>query len=106
MKRVIERRNLAFNHMIQICDLCKRWDGDFTEDNKRICKYNKDGKGLRSGLTINQMENYKCKYHKRNSKYYTCKLQCKNYKTNRNKIKEHIVYNRGKFKFTEIESWR
>lgn len=97
MKRVIERKNLAFNHMICICDLCKRWNGDFTESDLRVCKYNKDKKGLQSGLVINQLHNHKCKYYKRNQKYYTCKLMCKNYKTNRNKVDEHIVFKRGKF---------
>lgn len=105
MKRVIEKGNLAFNELIHICDLCKRWKGDFTKDDKRVCKYNKDGKGLKTGLTINQMENFKCKYYKRASKYRTCRLQSKNYKTNKNGIKQHIIYKKGKFKITKIESW-
>lgn len=102
MARVIEKGNLAFNHMICICDLCKRWNGDFTESDLRVCKYNKDKKGLQSGLVINQLHNYKCKYYKRSSRYITSKIQFKNYRTNRNGVLEHITYKRGKFK-TSIE---
>lgn len=102
MKRVIETNNLAFNHMICICDLCKRWKGDFTEDDLRVCKYNNDNKGLYSGLVRNHLNNYKCKYYKRNQKYFTCKLMFKNYKTNRNGIKEHITFKRGKFIISKI----
>lgn len=100
MKRVIEKRNLAFNHMICICDLCKRWNGDFTKDDRRVCKYNKDNKGLDCGLVKNHLNNYKCKYYKRNEKYYTCKLQWKRYSkydgTTKSEIK--VKYDRGKFK--------
>jgi hypothetical protein len=103
MKRVIEKANLAFNHMINICDLCKRCNG-FKEknDNEYNCEHNTDSKGLHSGLVKNHMENYKCKYFKRNYTYVTCKLQSKNYRTNRSGVDEEIVFNRGKFKIYKV----
>lgn len=97
MARVIEKGNLAFNHMTHICDLCIRWEGEFTEYDKRVCKYNTDKKGIYSGLVINQMQNYKCKYYKRGSKYYTIKLQFKNYSITSKGVTKKVKYIRGKF---------
>lgn len=85
-----------------ICDVCKRWRGDFTEDDKYVCKYNTDGKGLYSGLCINHPECYKCKYFKRNEKYMTSRFMSKNYismyKQDGVKITKRVKWVRGKFK--------
>jgi hypothetical protein len=103
MKRVIEKGNLAFNHMVNLCDLCKRCRG-FQEKNDDYydCKYNTDGKGLFSGLVRKHMQNFKCKYFKRHQKYSTCKLQSKHYITTRNRIKMDIKFKRGRFKITTV----
>lgn len=98
MKRVIEKGNLAFNHHYHICDLCKRWNGEFTEDDKRVCKYNKDNKGLNIGFIKDHMENYKCKYYKRDTEYHTCKLMAKNIgHYSGNGVRNEVSYKRGKF---------
>lgn len=97
MKRVIEKRNLAFNHQIAICDICKRWEGEFTDDDKRVCKYNTDGKGLYSGFVIRNMQNYKCKYYKRRHKYNTCRLGSKDYtSTNYEGVVRKVTTKRGR----------
>lgn len=103
MKRVIEKRILAFEEMQAICDLCKRWKGEFTEDDKRICKYNKDGKGLYSGLVIKFMHNYKCKYYKRNAKYNTCRLRGKNCRSSSQGVTKQITIKRGKVNIKIID---
>jgi len=103
MKRVIENSNLAFNHMVDICGICKRWNGEFTETDNIVCKYNTDDKGLRSGLVKNFMQNFKCKYYKRNVKFRTCSLQMKNYSSTINRKTTNIVYNRGTFNFSKVE---
>ncbi|NFH01345.1 hypothetical protein FC831_13840 [Clostridium botulinum] len=98
MKKVIKKGNLAFNHMIAICDICKRWNCEFTKDDKRICKYNKDDKGLYNGAVINHMQNYKCKYYKRLIAYNTCKLQSKSHTVSNSNTKYKVQFKRGKFK--------
>lgn len=104
MKRVIEKGNLAFNHMMNICDMCKRCAGfEEYDDNIYKCKYNTDNKGLGSGLVKNRLQNYKCKYFKRIQRQQTCKLQWKSYKTNRNGFYEQIKYQRGKFTISKAE---
>lgn len=100
LKRVIEKGNLAFNHMIYICDLCKRWKGEFTKDDRRVCKYNEDFKGLDNGLVKNQLNNYKCKYYKRHPQYYTCRLQWKRYTRYKENSTIEVKYIRGKFKIS------
>lgn len=103
MKRIIEKGNLAFNHMNNICDLCKRCKGFRAKnDNEYDCKYNTNGKGLYSGLTKDHMKNYKCKYFKRHQKYFTCRLQSKSYKIYRNGKTECVIYKRGKFIISKI----
>lgn len=103
MKRVIEKGNLAFNHMISICDLCKRWKGDFTKNDRRICRYNTDDKGLQPGLVRNHMQNFKCKYYKRHVKYATCRLQSKSYRITSKVVTKHFVIKRGKLSIIKIE---
>ena len=102
MKRVIEQGNLAFEEQMDICNIYKRWGGEFTENDIRVCKYNKDNKGLQSGLVRNNMQNYKCKYYKRSPKHYTCRLMWKNYTTTSNGKSTKVTFNRGKFYFKGV----
>ena len=104
MRRVIEKGNLAFNEMINICDLCKRCKG-FRKSNDDLydCKYNTNNKGLGSGLVRNHMENYKCKYFKRHQKYHTCRLLCKNYTIFHAGTTKEITYKQGKFYINEVK---
>lgn len=57
MKRQKEINNLIENVQQNICDNCRRWNGDFYENNS-IDTYN----GLYVGLCINHPQNYKFKY--------------------------------------------
>ena len=103
MKRVIEKGNLAFNHMQNICDLCKRCKGfKVNDDDVYDCKYNTDGKGLKSGIVRNHMQNYKCKYFKRHQKYTTCQLQSKSYTTTKNHVSHKVVIKKGKMTISKI----
>jgi len=104
MKRVIEKRNLAFNQSQAICDLCKRWKGEFTENDRRVCNYNKDDKGLQSGRVIDFMQNFKCKYYKRDTRYNTCSLQSKNYTTGCMGVIKRITIKRGKVYIKKVDS--
>ena len=45
MKRVKETEFLRLEKMTNICDDCRRWNGDFTENNLYVCKYNTNNKG-------------------------------------------------------------
>ena len=98
MKRIIEKENLAYNHMLNICDICKRCKGFKEETYIYDCKYNTDNKGLYSGLISNHMENFKCKYYKRNAKDMTHKLQSKKIKRYYKDTVINITYKQGKFK--------
>lgn len=102
MKRQKEINNLIENIQQNICDNCRRWNGDFYENNSidtYKCKYNTDNKGLYNGLCINHPENYKCKYFKRNSKYITCRFEGKHYSTHQGGVKiKEVKWVRGKFK--------
>ena len=102
MKRQKEINNLIENIHQNICDNCRRWNGDFYEKNSidtYKCKYNTDNKGLYNGLCIDHPENYKCKYFKRNSKYITCRFASKHYSSTSSGIKtKEVKWVRGKFK--------
>lgn len=102
MKRQKEINNLIENIHQNICDNCRRWNGDFYENNSidtYKCKYNTDNKGLYNGLCIDHPENYKCKYFKRNSKYITCRFASKHYSSTSSGIKtKEVKWVRGKFK--------
>lgn len=100
MKRVKEKGNLAFNHMTNLCDLCKRCKG-FRKDNDLLydCKYNIDNKGLYYGRVKDHMRMYKCKYFKRDLRYNTCRLQSKYYTNTCNGIKTIVRYKQGKYNF-------
>lgn len=65
MKRQKEINNLIENVQQNICDNCRRWNGDFYDNNAidiYKCKYNTDNKGLYVGLCVNHPQNYKFKY--------------------------------------------
>lgn len=106
MKRQKEIGNLIRNVQQNICDNCKRWNGEFTDDDRYVCKYNKDNKGLHSGLCINHPEDFKCKYFKR-SAYTTSRFKCKNYYVGncKNGIRttKEIKWVKGKFKTIDIK---
>lgn len=102
MRRQKEIGNLICNVQQNICDNCKRWNGEFTDDDKYVCKYNKDKKGLYIGLCINHPQCYKCKYFKRDERYITARFMSKNYKSMYKqdgvKITKKVKWVRGKFK--------
>ena len=96
-----------------LCDNCKRWQGEFTDNDLYVCKYNKDKKGLNSGN-----QNYKCKYFKRNAEYRTFRFTPKRYdslykyeegkikrivRCNKGKYKIRLVWNKGKYKIRLIK---
>lgn len=102
MKRQKEINNLMENIHQNICDNCRRWNGDFYENNSidtYECKYNIDNKGLYNGLCIEHPENYKCKYFKRNTKIITCGFKSKHYSTYQGGVKiKEAKWVKGKFK--------
>ena len=106
MKRVKEIKNLALNKQVTLCNECKRWNGEFTEDDRFVCKYNNDNKGLFSGATLSRPQNYKCKYFKRDSKYNTVDLRRKNYKTEINNRVVKVKYYKGKFKRIKVKRYK
>ena len=79
MKRVKETEFLRLEKMTNICDDCRRWNGDFTESDLYVCKYNTNNKGLHCGLTERFKQNYKCKYFKRSVAIITSDFRPKHY---------------------------
>ena len=86
MKRYKEIGFLIDNGQ-NICDICKRWNGELTKNYKYVCKYNTDNKGFISGICRENPQNYKCKYFKRYFKYYTHDFMSKYY--NNDKVKTY-----------------
>ena len=110
MKRQKEINNLIENVQQNICDNCRRWNGDFHENNSidvYKCKYNTDNKGLYVGLCVNHPQNYKCKYFKRNPKYTTRRFESKHYSSHQGGIKiKEVKWIKGRFKnmFKDVSS--
>ena len=107
MKRQKEIGNLICNVQQNICANCKRWNGEFTDDDRYVCKYNKDNKGLHSGLCINHPEDFKCKYFKRSAYYITSRFKCKHFYEGKCKDRvrttKEIKWVKGKFKIIDIK---
>lgn len=110
MKRMKETEFLRLEIMINICDNCRRWNGEFTENDSYVCKYNTNNKGLFCGLTENFKQNYKCKYFKRNVAIITSDFRSKNYSTVYKdevfKYKKEIKWIKGKYKIKNFRFLR
>lgn len=108
MKRVKETEFLRLEKMTNICDDCRRWNGDFTESDLYVCKYNTNNKGLHCGLTERFKQNYKCKYFKRSvatitsdfrSKHYSCE-----YRDELFNYKKEVKWVKGKYKIKNSQT--
>lgn len=102
MRRYKEAGYLRLGLWECLCDNCKRWQGEFTDNDLYVCKYNKDKKSL--GI---KKQNYKCKYFKRNTKYKTFRFMPKRYsslyrKNEGGKIERIVRWDKGKYKITKI----
>ena len=102
VRRYKEAGYLRFDLWESLCDNCKRWQGEFTDNDLYVCKYNKDKRGLDL-----KKQNYKCKYFKRNEKYRTFRFMPKRYsslyKYEEGKIKRIVRWNKGKYKIRLIK---
>lgn len=104
MGRYKETGYLRLGLSERLCDICKRWQGEFTDNDLYVCKYNKDKKGLSLGN-----QNYKCKYYKRNAKYRTFRFMPKRYnslywcKYEEGKIKRIVRWDKGKYKIKLVK---
>lgn len=104
MKRVIEKGNLAFNLQLIICEACKRCKGISNRHEDMFdCKYNKDRKGIYSGFVIDNMQDFKCKYFKRDQRFFTVRLSWKKYKSLSKGKTTLTKYKQGKFKIQIIK---
>ena len=106
MGRYKETGYLKLVLLESLCDNCKRWQGQFTDDDLYVCKYNKDKKGLNSGN-----QNYKCKYFKRNTECITFRFMPKRcyflYRKNEEgNIKRIVRWDKRKYKIKFVKGGR